>query len=76
MFTASLRDPETLEWENRKNPGFIAASRDPIELDALVTALLGRDPSTVDYLRLASDEFGGWDEETVRRGLKGEIKIV
>jgi uncharacterized protein (DUF362 family) len=76
VFTASLRDPETLKWENRENLGFVAASRDLIELDALVTALLGRDPRTVDYLRLASDEFGGWDEEAVRYGLKGEIKLV
>jgi uncharacterized protein (DUF362 family) len=76
VFTASLRDPETLKWENREDPGFVAASRDLVELDALVTALLGRDPSTVDYLRLVSDEFGVWDEEAVSHGLKSEIKIV
>ncbi len=76
VFTASLRDPETLKWENRENLGFVAASCDLIELDALVTALWGRDPSTVDYLRLASDEFGGWDEKAARYGLKGETKLV
>jgi uncharacterized protein (DUF362 family) len=76
VLTASLRDTETMKWENRKDPGFFAASRDLVELDALVTALLGRDPSTVDYLRLASDEFGVWDEEAVRYGLECEIKIV
>ena len=76
VFTASLRDPETLKWENRENPGYASASDDLIELDALVTALLGRDPNTVDYLRLAADEFGGWNEETVSYALESEMKII
>ena len=76
VFTASLRDPETLKWENREDPGYASASDDLIELDALVTALLGRDPNTVDYLRLAADEFGGWNEETVSYALESEMKII
>jgi uncharacterized protein (DUF362 family) len=76
VLTASLRDPETMKWENRENPGFASASHDPIELDAFVTALLGRDPNTVEYLRLVKDVFGGWNEETVSHGLQSEMKIV
>jgi len=76
VFTASLRDPETLKWENREDPGYASASDDLIELDALVTALLGRDPNTVDYLRLAADEFGGWNEETVSYTLESEMRII
>jgi uncharacterized protein (DUF362 family) len=76
VLTASLRDPETLKWENRENPGFASASEDPLELDAFVTALLGRDPNTVEHLRLAADTFGGWNEETINRGLESEMRVV
>lgn len=76
VLTASLRDPETMKWENRENLGFVSASQDLIELDAFVTALLGRDPNTVEYLRLVADTFGGWNEEAVNYGLESEIKIV
>ena len=76
VLTASLRDPETLKWENREDPGFASASDDLIELDAFVTALMGRDPNTVEYLRLAVDAFGEWNEETVSRGLENEMKII
>ena len=65
-----------MKWENRENLGFVSASNDPIELDALVTALLGRDPNTVEYLKLVADTFGGWNEEAVTRGLESEMKIV
>jgi hypothetical protein len=76
VLTASLRDPETMKWENREDPGYASASQDLVELDAFVTALLGRDPNTVEYLRLAADAFGGWNEETVSCGLKSKMKIV
>jgi hypothetical protein len=76
VLTASLRDSETMKWENRENLDFASASHDPLELDAFVTALLGRDPNTVEYLRLVSDTFGGWNEETVSHGLESEMKIV
>ena len=76
VITASLRDPETLKWDNLENLGFASASADLIDLDAFVTALLGRDPNTVEYLRLAADEFGGWNEETVSYGFESEIKII
>jgi uncharacterized protein (DUF362 family) len=75
VLTASLRDPETKKWDTLENPGFASASDDPLELDALVTALLGRDPHIVGYLRLAAETFGGWDEESVSRGLESGIRI-
>jgi uncharacterized protein (DUF362 family) len=76
VITASLRDLETMKWENREDPGYASASEDLVELDAFVTALMGRDPNTVEYLRLAADAFGGWNEETVSYGLESEMKIV
>ena len=76
VLTASLRDTETLKWNTLENPGFLAGSNDPIELDAFVTALLGRDPHSVGYLRMAAEAFGRWNSETIVRGLQSEIKIL
>jgi uncharacterized protein (DUF362 family) len=76
VITASLRNLETMKWENREDPGYASASEDLVELDAFMTALMGRDPNTVEYLRLAADAFGGWNEETVSYGLESEMKIV
>ncbi len=75
VLTASLRDPETMKWDTLENPGFASASKDPLELDAFVTALLGRDPHSVGYLRLAAETLGGWNEESVSRGLESGIRI-
>jgi len=76
VLTASLRDPETMKWDNREDPGFASASKKPLELDAFVTALLGRDPQTVDHLTLAAETFGGWDGDTIARGVESGIRIV
>ncbi len=75
VLTASLRDPETMKWENRENPGFVSASNDPLELDAFVTALLRMDPHDVGYLSLAAETFGGWSEESVAQGRESRIRI-
>ncbi len=66
VLTASLRDPVTFEWETRENPGILSASSNPIVLDALVTALIGIDPHSVGYLKLAAETFGSWREESVK----------
>ena len=75
VLTASLRDLETMKWDILENPGFFSGSNDPLELDAFVTALLGRDPHSVGYLRVAAETFGGWNEESVARGLESGIRI-
>jgi len=75
VLTASLRDLETLKWNTVENPGFLSGSNDPLELDAFVTTLLGMDPHSVGYLRMAAETFGGWNEESVARGLESGIKI-
>jgi uncharacterized protein (DUF362 family) len=76
VFTASMRNLDTLEWETRENPGFVSASNEPLELDAFVTALLGIDPGSVEYLRLAAETFGAWSEETVRQARESGIHIL
>ena len=75
VLTASLRDPETLKWDTLENPGFLSGSNYPLELDAFVTTLLGKDPHSVGYLRLAAETFGGWNEKSVTRGLESGIRI-
>jgi uncharacterized protein (DUF362 family) len=76
VLTASLRDPETFEWETREKPGFISASSNLIELDALVTTLLGTDPHSVGYLKLAAEVFGTWREETIVSGQESGIDFL
>lgn len=44
--------------------GLVLASEDTINLDAFACALAGRDPGTVGHLRLAAQNFGGWDPAT------------
>jgi uncharacterized protein (DUF362 family) len=76
VFTASMRNLDTLEWETRENPGFVSASNETLELDAFVAALLGIDPGSVGHLRLAAETFGAWDEETVSRARESGIRIL
>jgi len=76
VFTASLRDPNTLKWETRENPGFISASKSPLELDAFVSTLLGKNPHEIGYLELAAKNFGFWSEENLKRGLDNGIKVL
>ncbi len=70
VYTASVRNRDTLEWQNIVNPGFMSASMDPVELDAVITGLLGTDPNGVGYLKLASETFGAWDDEAVNEGIR------
>ncbi|MFX0086653.1 MAG: DUF362 domain-containing protein [Candidatus Hodarchaeota archaeon] len=76
VFTASLRDPHTLKWETRKNPGFVSASKNPIELDAFVSTLLGKNPHKIGHLELAAENFGNWNEKNLKLGLDNRIKIL
>lgn len=76
VFTASLRDPDTLKWETRESPGFISASGNPIELDAFVSTLLGKNPHEIGYLELAAENFGFWNEENLKLGLDNGIKVL
>ena len=75
VLTESLRDPETFEWETRENPGFVSASNDPLELDALVTTLLGTNPLSVEYLKLAAETFGPWSEASLKGNQDSGISI-
>jgi len=55
----------TLEPQVFKNHGVVWTGDDTLELDAVVAAHLGLDPSDVGYLKLAAQSFGNWDDKAV-----------
>ena len=75
VFTASLRDPDTLKWETRQNPGFVSASINSVELDAFVTTLLGKNPHDIGYLKMAAKNIGEWNEKNLTHALNSGIKV-
>jgi len=70
VHTSSVRNRDTLEWQNIENPGFMSSSMDPVELDAVIAGLLGTDPNSVGYLKLASETFGAWGDKAVNQGIR------
>ena len=75
VFSASVA--ESLQKVNiHENPGFASASKQPLELDAVMAALVGLDPHELEYLKHASGIFGEWDEDAVTQARESGIKIL
>lgn len=74
VFTASVVQ-QTGKTTIHENPGFASGSKNPLELDAFVTALVRKDPQGVGHLKLAAQVFGKWDDENIKRGLEAGISI-
>jgi uncharacterized protein (DUF362 family) len=75
VFSASVA--ESLQKVNvHKDPGFASASKQPLELDTIIAALLGLDPHEISYLEYASEVFGEWDDEAVAQAKRIGIKIL
>lgn len=55
----------TLDPQVYKNQGVLWTCEDILELDAVVSAQVGIDPNEVGYLKLAAQNFGEWDQESV-----------
>lgn len=55
--------------------GLVFASDDTISMDALATAVSGRDPVTVGHIRLAGQNFGAWDKEPIKQAVLDGIKV-
>ena len=68
--TSSVRNRENMKWRNVENPAFASTSDNPVELDAVIAGLLGTDPSEVEYLKIASENFGSWDEEAIKKSVE------
>jgi uncharacterized protein (DUF362 family) len=76
VLTASIMDQEKKRAVIHENPGFVAGSKSPLDLDAVVTTAIGRDPSEIGYLKLASETFGGWDEEVVSQAAESGLSVL
>jgi len=75
VFSASVA--ESLQKVNiHGDPGFASASKQPLELDAVMAALVGLDPHELEYLEHASGIFGEWDEEAVAQAMESGIRIL
>ena len=74
VFTASVVDKEKRKTIISEDRGFASGSKQPLDLDAFVTTLIGRDPHEVGYLKLASRLFGGWSEESVIQARESGIR--
>ena len=59
-----------------EDPGFASASKQPLELDAVMAALVGLDPHELGYLEHASGVFGEWDDEAVAQARECGIEIL
>jgi uncharacterized protein (DUF362 family) len=69
---------ETDSERTRVYPGSGAtfASRDPLAVDACVTAIAGRAPESVGHLRLTAQTFGLWDAQAVEQAVRSGVKVM
>lgn len=75
VFTASVA--ETLHKVNiHEDLRFVSASKQPLDLDAVVATLVGLDPHEIGYLEHASGIFGDWSEEAVSQARESGIIIL
>ena len=63
----------TLEPHIFKNCGVAWTCEDTLELDAVVTAHVGIDPNDVGYMKLAAQNFGDWDDESVAHAAENTL---
>ncbi len=77
VLTASIgRVPEeAIKPKTAKNQGLLLGSEDCVTLDAFVAALEGKDPCKIEYLKLASNHFGSWDETDLEHARQSGIRI-
>ena len=55
-------------WINEiKESGIFVGSKNSMEADAVAAKLMGVDPETIDYLKLATNVFGGYNKEVLTR---------
>jgi len=75
VLTASVADPETMKQCAFECLGYASASKQPLELDAFVVALVGWDPNDIGYLKLAAETFGPWSGETVAQARRSGTDV-
>ena len=75
VFTTSETVGNPMKPVIHANTGYIWASEDQLELDALVTSQLGLDPHVVEYLQQASEIFGAWGSQIEEYGQTHKINF-
>ena len=73
VFTTSETLDKLLEPAIHSNTGYIWASENPVELDALVTVQLGMNPYDIEYLKQVSESFGSWSTQVEDLGSKHRV---
>jgi uncharacterized protein (DUF362 family) len=63
----------SMEPKIYKNPGVLWTCDDTLELDAVVSAHVGVDPNEVGYMKLAAQNFGEWDVESVSQAVAHKL---
>ncbi|MCW4014720.1 MAG: DUF362 domain-containing protein [Candidatus Bathyarchaeota archaeon] len=77
VLTASIgRKPEeAINPVTAKNMGLLLGSEDCVTLDATVAAIEGKNPKEIEYLKLASEVFGGWENKTLEKAQTMGLRI-
>jgi uncharacterized protein (DUF362 family) len=77
VLTASLnREPkDAINPMTVKNKGLLLGSNDCVKLDAFVAAAEGKNPSEIEYLKLAATHFGCWDKTVLDQAKQSGIRI-
>lgn len=73
VFTTSETIDSLLDPVIHSNTGYIWASENPVELDALVTVQLGMNPYDIEYLKQISEIFGPWSNRVEDLGSKYRV---
>ena len=66
----------SLEPRIYRNRGVLWTCDDTLELDAVVSAHVGIDPNEVGYLKLAAENFGEWEEESVAQATNHQLSSI
>ncbi len=75
VFTTSETVDNPMTPKIHKNYGYVWASENLLELDALVSYQLGVDPRQVEYLNQAAKVFSPWSENIEKFGKKNKLAL-
>jgi hypothetical protein len=73
-FTADVVDGLPRTAKLYRDLGLLWASKNTIELDALVATQFGRNPANIDYLKHPADTLGMWSEKVVTLGQQNQLE--
>jgi len=77
FYTASRgkTEEQAIKPEVARNMGVVLGSVHGVKRDAFVAAMEGRDPEKIDYFKLASTIFGGWEKRDIDAAKKCGVSV-